>query len=513
MRKWWIVTVFLPLLSFGQQNFTFLHTFYKDALLSPSVMTKADDGFFPKRESQFTLDKAFKDSTVFYYEFLDVLFKKHAYETTEGEVKFAVSPILDGRAGEDFVRNDDELLFQNTRGFYVQVDLGTKISFSTSLFENQARFSTFESDYIISRGEFYFKTNLLDYRQDNGVVPGAARTKPFKDNGFDYAFAIGNFTYQPKDWWTISIGNNRHFIGSGYRSLLLSDNSGSAPYLRSDFKIGKLFSFHYLRAQGLNLVRKRQKTTVEAYYQPKGIAINYLTFTPHKSVAISLFDGGIWRKGDSLVTSPVNPMYFNPIPFLGNIMKDSTLLSIQGINLDVVLSKNFRLYGQYAMTELDKNKQAFQVGIRMYDLFKIKKSLVQLEFNHVDAGMYEKAPLFMSYSHYNLPLAHPKGSGFNEFVVRSTYEWKRLYYDFRFIYYQLRQYNDNVLLPIQLSPTSYDNDIIYSNLEVGYRMNKKMNLDFFVNLLMRNPTRTSNDANGCIYFGMKTAILNHYNDY
>lgn len=194
-------------------------------------------------------------------------------------------------------------------------------------------------------------------------------------------------------------------------------------------------------------------------------------------------------------------------------MKDSTLLSIQGINLDVVLSKNFRLYGQYAITELDKNKQAFQVGIRMYDLFKIKKSLLQLEFNHVDAGMYEKAPLFMSYSHYNLPLAHPKGSGFNEFVVRSSYEWKRIYYDFRFIYYQLRQYNDNVLLPIQLSPTSYDNDIIYSNLEVGYRMNKKMNLDFFVNLLMRNPTRTSNDANGCIYFGMKTAILNHYNDY
>ena len=72
--------------------------------------------------------------------------------------------------------------FTNTRGYLIEADLGEKLSFSTSFYENQAVFS-----------------NYLDlYIRNNQIVPGQGYSRNFKETGFDYAMSSGYVTYKNK---------------------------------------------------------------------------------------------------------------------------------------------------------------------------------------------------------------------------------------------------------------------------------------------------------------------------
>jgi hypothetical protein len=179
-------------------------------------------GFLPIIESDYNLNQRIQDSSVFYSDFTIGLNRKHMVELEGKDYFLTISALGHLSVGRDLLDTSNLNLFQNTRGVLVEGDLFKNFSFSTSFFENQARFSAFESQFVADHGEMY--TYWYGYQQQNGVVPGAARTKPFKVNAFDYAYAIGSLIYKPIKRLSIVAGNNQQFIGSGYRSMLLSDN-------------------------------------------------------------------------------------------------------------------------------------------------------------------------------------------------------------------------------------------------------------------------------------------------
>jgi hypothetical protein len=259
--------------------------------------------------------------------------------------------------GRDLMDTTKANLFQNTRGVLVEGDLFKNFSFSTSFFENQARFSEYESQFVANHGEMY--TYWYGYKQQNGVVPGAARTKPFKTNAFDYAYAIGSFIYKPIKQLSIIAGNNQQFIGSGYRSMLLSDNSCGSPYLRLDYKLNSKWTFNYLRARHMNLVRKKTYNTVEGYYQPKGFSANYISYQLSKHGVISFFEGSTWSMGDSLTTKSLNPLYFIPLLGMSALVSKNTY-SIYGLNYSQIILSKFRIYAQFALGSGGKNQMAVQ---------------------------------------------------------------------------------------------------------------------------------------------------------
>ena len=138
--------------------------------------------------------------------------ENYLFEVHEGNVNLFVSPVVNFQLGNNLVGEDEPYLFQNSRGFYVKGSLLKNFSFCSAFVENQARFSVYETDYIARHGEFYSTL------QQNGVVPGGGRTKPFKDGGYDYAYAIGSFLYKPIEslksagnvkiyWFGISFAN------------------------------------------------------------------------------------------------------------------------------------------------------------------------------------------------------------------------------------------------------------------------------------------------------------------
>jgi hypothetical protein len=508
-----IILLFLILNSIvdAQQNLQSTHVYFRDRLFETNRAEKyTGNSFLPVNESDYDIQKFIKDTTVQYYELYEVLYKKHIIEIKAKDCYLTISPVIDLTYGTN-VLDTGKFLYQNTRGFLVEGDLFKNFSFATTFYENQARFSRYENDYMLSRGEYY-PTNT-GYSQDNAVVPGAMRTKDFRYGAFDYAYALGYISYRPIKNLSLYVGNNQQFIGSGYRSVLLSDNSVGAPYFRADYQISKKWSFNYLRTRNLNLIRKKYKTTVEAYYQPKGLAVNYLSYRASDKLHISLFEGAIWQMGDSLATKRANILFYNPIPFIATFLKDKTVFAIQGLNVNYVLNNYIRLYSQFALSSFNRKNFAFQIGSRFSDLFKIKSWMLQAEYNIVSPKMFEANFDRMSYSQYNLPLAHTKGAGFHEAIIRSSFEKYRFYADIKSVTYFLNHFSTKSLLPVVKNETIYNDIILLNQIEIGYRFNKKLNLCLFGNVLYRQQMGDLNQKTLVFQIGMKTGLINHYNDY
>src|SRR5690606_29444442 len=115
-------------------------------------------------------------------------------------------------------------------------------------------------------------------------------------------------------------------------------------------------------------------------------------------------------------------------------------------------------------------------------------------------------------SHFNLPLAHTKGESFAEVVVRANYEIKRFYTDLRVVYYSLMDYSSTSHLALYDVGPRANNSIFFTNFELGYRFNKKMNFSVFMNYLVRRDASTSQLTN-YLNVGLKTSLINSYIDF
>lgn len=507
-----IVVLLCNLVSFGQQNTLLMHSFYKDRMYESSyIPSYKGNSFYPVLESEHDLNQNLKDSTKQYYDATDILFKKHLLEFKGEDYYLTVSPALDFTYSRDLDDTSGRKLFQNTRGVFIEGDLFDNFSFSTSFFENQSRNSRYESLYYAQHGELYPKTN--GYSTQNAVIPGAGRTKAFKTNGFDYAYAIGNIIYKATNWLTIIGGNNQQFIGDGYRSLLLSDNSYSAPYYRLMFRLNRKWSFNYLRSKQLNLIRKPISTTVESYYDPKSYAVNYLSYQATPTIALSLFEGSQYSRSDSLESKRANPLFYNPIPFIGGLaLSDQEVFSIYGLNIGWTLKESTRIYSQLT-TNNAFNSVGIQLGVRLSEPFKVNNLFLQIEGNYAGNSLYKSSNPRLNYAHYNLPLAHPKGEGFTEIIVRGNYEWQRIYIDLKAIYYALNEYSSIDLLPIHKNSIQATYNVFHGTTELGYRFNKKYNLNLFGSIIYRSTTNEFGLNATIVSVGLRTGLLNHYTDF
>lgn len=508
-----IVILLLSAESFAQQALLPLHSFYKDQLYANKRSKPYNEGsFLPVCEDDYDLIPVINDSTPQYYDFTNVLFQKYLIELKGKDYYLKISPAIDFSYGRDLGDTLKRSLYQNVRGLHVEGSLFKNFSFSTSLYENQGRYTNYESRYYRSLGEMYPGGD--GYYTQNAVIPGGGRTKDFKGDGFDYAYAIGYFVYKPIRWLRISAGNNTQFVGDGYRSILLSDNSYSAPYFRLDWKIGSKFSFTYHRARHMNLLRRPLTSSAEAYYEAKGYSVNYFTYKPTENISLSLFESGTWNRGDSLTSRASHPLFYSPVPFVsGLVLKGKNeVTSLIGLNLSYQLAKHHRVYGQFAFNNFDIKKTAAQVGYRGYNYFGLKDFMLQVEYNYVAPKAYEVENPRLNIVHYNLPLAHVKGNGFHEVLLRSNYEWKRIYVDLTSVYYSLFFYSPESLLPVDREFARNSGSIFYENIELGYRFNRKMNFSIFVDWTYRYESGQELTTN-FVSAGLRTGFINHYRDF
>lgn len=494
--------------AFGQQTFVHNSDYYKDRTLNYTDRF-FQDGIYPKNLSEFNLITAINDSSKQYYTVTEVLFKKHLFEIKGDGFSINISPIISWSYGRDLADTMDRNLFRNTRGVYVDGTLGKNFSFSSEFHENQARYAHYQSDFYAQHGELY--PNTQGYYQQNAVVPGEARTKPFKDDGFDYAFATGYIAYRPHKNVLLTGGNSSFSIGEGYRTMLYSSNHGYTPGIRIDWKISNVIKFMHVRSRHLNLLRRVATGSAESYYEPKSFVLNYLTYQPINGLGISLFEGNQWSRGDSIVSTYAPAASFIPIPFVQQFMEPDRAKrnSIFGLSITYSGFKSQSIYGQLVFDDLAFDNSAFQLGYKIANPFGIDQFFFQAEYNYAPSGFYENPTnARLNYTNYNMPIAHILGNNFSEFLVRSNYEWKRAYGELLLTYSDRGAQSHTPLLPFSSVQSSDQRTFVFlSSIELGYRFNRKMNLCAFGQLLIRTDN-TKDLPTSIVSVGLKTAIKN-----
>ena len=68
------------------------------------------------------------------------------------------------------------------------------------------------------------------------------------------------------------------------------------------------------------------------------------------------------------------------------------------------------------------NKIGTQLGVKYVDALSIANLDLQVEWNRVRPFTYSHFDSVGSYTHYNQPLAHPRGGNFNELIGIAHYQ-------------------------------------------------------------------------------------------
>ena len=449
------------------------------------------------------------------------------------DYQISVDPLFSFDIGKDQLTGNKT--YVNSRGLQLYGNIGKHVSFYTSFWENQGRMVNYVDSFI----------------QKNNVVPGQGRVKPFGDKGWDYSMATGYVSYSPSKYFNLQFGNDKLFIGDGYRSLFLSDNAYNYPYFKISTTFWKIrYTNLFVSYQNIG---NASNSGLGGYLQ-KFATYHHLSYNATKWLNVGLFESIVWQGGDTSGTRrgfDVN--YLNPIIFYRPVefsrgSPDNVLI---GLNFKALILKKYQLYGQIILDEFSMNevkagngwwanKQGVQVGWKFYDFLGIRNLTWQNELNYVRPYTYGHFTADQSYTHYAQSLAHPLGANFIENVQFLRYRYKRLGLQAKmnFIQYGADTTNaagissnvgQNIFVgtaEIGSGPTMVPN--IYGNavlqglkntvkiaeLTASWLINTRTNmrLELTVSRRMQENNRISQNTNW-VFFSFKTALPNRYYDF
>ena len=441
---------------------------------------------------------------------------EHLFDVTGEEYHIQIDPILHQESGAERIAGEG--LRVNTRGVMVRGTLGKNLGFFSSYLENQASFVNYLDSFILQ----------------NRVVPGQGMIRIFKGANYDYASATGYIQYQPAKFLNLQFGHERNFIGDGYRSLLLSDNTYPYPFLKMITTVGP---FRYMNLYGF-MMDMRSPVIRDQGFQKKFVNIHYLSSHIGKRVTFSLFESITWGGNNRFL----DPAYLNPVIFYHPIAfsDQSSANILLGANLKVIPIKNIVVYSQLMLDEFRGkdiarrngwwgNKQGVQGGIKYFDVAGIKNLFLQTEFNYVRPYTYQYANTLTNYEHYNQPLAHPVGANFIESLSWIRYRYKSVSGEFKWQYliygddlYGVnngrRVYNNYLSRPRDFDIKTTDgllNVITALQLTGRYHLNPRTGLVLESSLLVRNHLiqDIAQPRTVMITFGLRTLLFNRYYDF
>lgn len=386
----------------------------------------------------------------------NALYKNEAdlYSVRTEDFDLHLSPSFYGGLGRD-QGDGNRSLYTNTRGIEVRGTIDKRLSFYTYLADNQAILPSYVSGYA----------DRLDSLHPS--LPYEAYVKPdpygVKRRGFyDFITARGHIAFHATKHIAVAFGQDRHFVGDGMRSLILSDWAPANPFLKVEASVWRI------RYTNIFSQYKAGTRRVSDDFVPnKWAAFHQLDIDITSKIKLGVFESVVFAPGDTNKRGFFDLSYLNPIIFYRFVEQynGSTDNSFIGANGRVDLFRQVRLYGQIVFDELRVsdlvsqngwwgNKYAIQLGCKWVNPFGIDGLDLQGEYNLVRPFTYTHEDKFRNYSSYGLPLAHPAGANFKELTGRFTYQiTPRLRVNGRGMY--LRQGGDTYAL-------NYGTDILRS---------------------------------------------------
>jgi hypothetical protein len=448
---------------------------------------------------------------------------------------FVIDFSVDLRVGKD-INSDQKNTYTNTRLLKVSGQLGKNVSFTTSVFESQARFA----DYFTLYAE-----SIKPAGGNPAIIPGIGIAKRFKTDSFDIPSADANITYTPNSFFDFQLGYGRNFIGDGYRSLVISDVASPYPYFKINTKFWKIkYTNTYMW-----LKDPRNEVTVDGTYASKYMANHYLSWNVNNRLNIGLFETVVWQNSNNrgFDMNFVNPIiFYRSVEFSSSSRSGNAALGLTG---KYKFSNKFNMYGQFFLDEFSltdmtngsnswKNKYAYQIGAKYYNAFKVKNLMLQAEFNSVRPYTYSHSQVITNYGHNNQSMGHLWGANFREIIAIANYYKGRWFANAKLVYGVKgfdfdtvdNQYNygSNILLSYDYNRYR-DTDVkigqgnkthlFNGELQTGYLVNPSLNLKLFASIIYRDfspklSTAITPKANTTwLQFGLRTDLFNFYTDF
>lgn len=328
--------------------------------------------------------------------------------------KFRWGPLLDGSMVHD-AGQTEAIKYRAGAGLWTDIDAGEKLNFH---FDAQAWSEKFPA---------YLDTLVRSTQMSMGEGYAYGDAPAYMHYDWN-----AHVSWDPGKYFNFTLGKGRNFFGEGHRSLMLSDEAMSYPYLRITttfwrIKYVNLFSV-------MNDIRGADGDPAE--FRRKYSSMHYLSWNAGKRINVALFEGIVWSQGDTAYPRGFDVNYLNPVIFYRPVeftlgSPDNALL---GGAFNVKVGRRTLIYTQLVLDEFllkqvragdgwYANKQSVQVGVVSRDAFKVTGLTLRGEWNFVRPFMYTHSDTRQNYAHAGQPLAHPYGSGFHEAIAHG--DWVR----------------------------------------------------------------------------------------
>jgi hypothetical protein len=257
-----------------------------------------------------------------------------------------------------------------------------------------------------------------------GLIPHYDRYWTRRGDFYLYPSFNFSLSWTPVQYLTIRAGKDRHFWGDGYRSLFLSDNAYSYPFLQTVLQVWNIkYIFMTTRMSDYELeenfsARRKKYSSMHA-----------LSWNITPDINLNLFEVVVWDAVDSVSRRTFDINYIDPVIFLRPVefsvgSPDNVMIGM-GVKLRV-WRENY-LYGQFVLDEFKlneivartgwwANKYAFQAGMRGF-WGRRRPFMYQVEFNQIRPFTYSHYYPLQNYGHLTDCLAHPSGSNLREGLV------------------------------------------------------------------------------------------------
>ena len=452
----------------------------------------------------------------YYYLFGSKMLREHLGSINEVGFQLTLDPLFD--LGVNYDWNDTlqlnilesgrvgfNLPATNTRGALLQGDIGMKVSFQSMLYETQMAYPQW----------------LFNQADSLGVVPGQGRFKLVEGRKLDYNQSYGWVSWKAAEWLQLQAGHGKHFIGHGYRSMLLSDAAFNYPYIRSTaYALNDKLQYTWMYAGLQTLERLPRGDVPESLFRRKALSMAYLSYIPIPELEVGLFESVTWQRWDSAQgTQPIAPESLLPVLGTGILGKgfDDMAHVVAGVNLRYTLPFGGWLYGQFVTDGPADGRYGYQVGAKFFDVL-VQRLHLQAEYNFASEGLYTHPAWHQEYSHFNQPLAHPSGTHFDEFILGLYYQYKRWFLDVR------QHYLDRDLTASgNIFPGASDQGFTTSpfisrstttSVQLGVMLNPVTNMQLTLGYQYRDQTIGPQvEVANWTWIRWKTALWNHYTDF
>ena len=406
-----------------------------------------------------------------------------------------LDPVFDFSYGKESTTNRN--LFVNSRGVRAGGRLGEHFAFETEIYENQSILPSHVDNFV------------NQWR----VVPGQGSARRYKKTGRDYSNVSGYISWSPSQSQNLQFGHGKHFVGDGYRSLLLSDNSFAYPYIKYTCTLGR---WQYVRTVA-SLMNITSRSSDSEEFPKKTAGFDYLTVDIGRRIQISLFEGNIWANPDS--TKRFKPSFgvFNPIILTNTLFTSGRedMHSLLGLNVKCLVNKNIVLYGQVMFDDImNTTKNAgIQMGAKYFDVMGLPGLFLQAEINQMENGAYSYVRnTGISYVHYNQTIAHPLGNNFKEMVAIASYSFRKFRFEYRLNIAEERE--SGIIPPKEFAVYTGEKKVVFNHIQAAWIMNQRNTMQLIAGYTDRNESSSVNPLHtGSFFIAFRTVLRNHYYDF